>query len=61
MLERGLRGVSSPPKAGNSAKDDGSLYAFNAVVILLNLLKIPLGVGVFLAYYILLSYALKGS
>ena len=60
MLERGLR-VSSPPKADSSAKDDGSVHAFNAIAILLNLLKIPLVVGVFLAYYILLSYALRGS
>ena len=44
-----------------STKEDGSVYAFNCVAIILNLIKLPLVVGVFVAYYYLFSRAVFGS
>lgn len=44
-----------------STKEDGSVHVFNCVAIVLNLIKLPSVVGVFVAYYYLFGRALFGS
>ncbi len=55
-----LRGQKST-KSVSGSKADGSVHAFNVIAVILNLLKLPFVVGVFLAYYFLMRYVLPDS
>lgn len=48
-------------EAGSSDKTDGSVHAFNVIAVVLNLLKLPSVVGVFVSYYVLMSHVLPDT